>query len=54
MVSAAEGLLAAVKTLVRKGASVHAVGRAEMTALHEASANGEAAVANYLLPLART
>lgn len=51
MVSAAEGLLAAVETLVRNGASVHAIGRGEMTALHEASANGEAAVANYLLSL---
>ncbi|WP_261332666.1 ankyrin repeat domain-containing protein [Rhizobium leguminosarum] len=51
MVSAAEGLLAAVETLVRNGASVHALGRGEITALHEASANGEAAVANYLLSL---
>lgn len=51
MVSAAEGLLAAVETLVRNGASVHAIGRGEMTALHEASANGKAAVANYLLSL---
>ena len=51
MVSAAEGLLAAVETLVRNGASVHAIGRGEMTALHEASANAEAAVANYLLSL---
>lgn len=51
MVAAAEGLLAAVETLVRNGASVHATGRGKMTALHEASANGETAVANYLLSL---
>ncbi|WP_245313598.1 ankyrin repeat domain-containing protein [Rhizobium sp. R635] len=51
MVSAAEGLLAAVETLVRNGASVDAAGRGEVMALHEASANGEAAVANYLLSL---
>ena len=51
MVAAAEGLLAAVETLVRNGASVHATGLGQMTALHEASANGEASVANYLLSL---
>ncbi|WP_423601544.1 ankyrin repeat domain-containing protein [Roseateles sp. MS654] len=49
MASAAAGLLAAVETLVRNGASVHATGRAEMTALHEAAASGDAAIASYLL-----
>jgi len=51
MVAAAEGLIAAVETLVRNGASVHATGLLKMTALHEASANGKASVVNYLLSL---
>jgi len=51
MVAAAEGLFAAVETLVRNGASVRATGRSQMTALHEASANGQAAIASYLLSL---
>jgi uncharacterized protein len=51
MVAAAEGLFAAVETLVRNGASVHAIGRSHMTPLHEASANGQSVIANYLLSL---
>lgn len=51
MVAAAEGLLTAIKTLVRNGASVHAAGHYNMTALHEAAANGEATVARYLISL---
>lgn len=49
MVAAAEGLFAAVETLVRNGASVDAAGHSRMTALHEASANGQTMVVNYLL-----
>lgn len=51
MVAAAEGFFAAVETLVRHGASVHATGDRQMTALHEASASGKAAIATYLLSL---
>ncbi len=51
MVAAAEGLFAAIETLVRNGASVDAAGHSRMTALHEASANGQTVVVNYLLSL---
>jgi|HubBroStandDraft_1064217.scaffolds.fasta_scaffold851202_1 ankyrin repeat protein len=51
MVAAAEGLLTAVETFVLNGASVQATGKRQMTALHEASANGQASVVNYLLSL---
>lgn len=49
MMAAVVGSLAAVKTLVRNGASVHVTGRSRMTALHEAAVIGEARIVNYLL-----
>ncbi|WP_257166598.1 ankyrin repeat domain-containing protein [Bradyrhizobium sp. SRS-191] len=49
MVSAAEGLLATAEILVRSGASVHVTGHYRTTALHEAAANGQTVIANFLL-----
>jgi ankyrin repeat protein len=51
MAAAAEGILTVVETLMRNGASIHAIGHGKMTALHEASANGKVEIANYLLSL---
>jgi ankyrin repeat protein len=51
MVAAAEGLLDAMKGLVRSGAPVLTTGRLQMTALHEASANGQVTAASYSLSL---
>jgi ankyrin repeat protein len=49
MMAAAVGYLFAVEELVRNGASVNANGIFRMTALHEASANDEPLVVQYLL-----
>lgn len=49
MVAAAKGMVWAAQALIESGALVSAAGHQKMTALHEAAAHDQPAIADYLL-----